>query len=48
MKLLEVKPEKRMSAKESLEHEYLNPAAAKKKASPEESPVSNLAMSWKG
>ena len=48
MKLLEVKPEKRISSKEALEHEYLNPAALKKKASAEESPVSNLAMSWKG
>ena len=46
MKLLEVKAEKRFSAQQALEHEYLNPTA-KKKEKPEESSADSLTMSWK-
>lgn len=47
MKLLETKAEKRITARDALDHEYLSPNALKKLKSTEESPVNSLGMGWK-
>jgi len=43
MKLLEVKAEKRITAQEAIDHEFLNPNAHKKT----EDTSDSLTMSWK-
>lgn len=50
MRLLEIKPEKRITAKEALEHEYLNPLAKKKSqtmTNSEDSPLGTMSPNWK-
>lgn len=45
MRLLEIKPEKRITAKEALEHEYLN--FGKKSMNLDESTQDNISPTWK-